>query len=82
MNQYLLQTNYNSKSKLHNKHYIYNCLYPIHMSKMQEEFIRHLHSKYAAMILESELNQVRLQLQEAAKEDFRQTEKVVLQLQQ
>ena len=52
------------------------------MSKMQEEFIKHLRSKYAAMILESELNQVRLQLQEAAKEDFRQTEKVVLQLQQ
>ena len=32
------------------------------------------------MILESELNQVRLQVQEAAKEDFQQGEKVVQQL--
>ena len=34
------------------------------------------------MILESELNQVPLQVQEAAKEDFQQGEKVVQQLQQ
>ena len=52
------------------------------MSKMHEEFVRHLRSRYAAMILESELNQVWLPVQEAAKEDFQQSEKVLQQLQQ
>ena len=49
------------------------------MSKMQEEFVKHLRSKYESMILESELNQVRVQVQEAAKEDFQRREKVVQQ---
>ena len=47
------------------------------MLKMQEEFVNQLRSRYAAIILESELNQVRVQVQETAKQDFQQSEKVV-----
>jgi len=40
------------------------------MSKLQEEFVKYLRSRYATMILESELNGLRVQTLEAAKKDF------------
>ncbi|KAJ8443107.1 hypothetical protein Cgig2_030875 [Carnegiea gigantea] len=47
-----------------------------------EEFVRHLRSTYAVMILESELNELQVQVQEAAKEDLHQRGKVEQHLQQ
>ena len=41
---------------------------------MQEEFARYLHLRYTTMILESELNGLQVQVQEAAKKDFQQRE--------
>ena len=40
------------------------------MAKTQEEFVKHLRSRYAAMILESEVNSLHVQIQEPAKKDF------------
>ena len=42
------------------------------MAKMQEEFVKHLRSRYAAMLLKSEVNNLRVQIQEAAKKDYQQ----------
>ena len=52
------------------------------MSKWLEEFVRHLCSRYAAIILESKLNELQVQVQEAAKEDLHQRGKVEQHMQQ
>jgi len=72
MVQLQLRSKCKSNAKFQNAHHIRKCLCPIHMSKMQEEVVRYLCSRYAAMTLESELNELRVQVQEEAKKDFQQ----------
>lgn len=50
--------------------------------KNKEKFVRHLRSRYAAMILESELNGLQVQVQEAAKKEFQHKQVALQDLQQ
>lgn len=44
------------------------------MPNLQAQFIKHLRSRYAAMILQSEVNKLRMQVQEAAKKEYQETQ--------